>query len=327
MIVIACMIHNMKSILPSRDIVQFLLDNTSSEDRYLLLNTTPTEVFNEVRERTLDGELDMYFLVGSPNAYTSETMRSVMGTLLYLSKISIYVTNDYKLKPPSQCKSGALKEFMDYKGESKDYYGFQHVISTLRDLKYAGTSHYVDWNMVVYGTLPNARSYNQRLDGLLYFGAFRKEREPLYAKYLNSLDYEVYISCSMGNFALDNYQRIAPAANYIKKLTPDDFCNYKASIIIEDPYSHKNYTSLPTRFYECLSAGIVMFFDVSMRHTLEQAGVKDYQDYVVCDEYDLADKMSNCDYEYHANCQHELWHKDYHTMLKSQFDTVMEHIS
>ncbi len=324
MIVIMSMIYNLNGIMPSRDIVEFIADNIEllpidTKDLHILVNTSPAEEFEYVRQKTFDGELDLFIFVGSPVAYTEQNMRSTVGICLYLAKKSIYCTNDYKLKPPSQCKSGALKEFADYKGESKDYYGFDYVVSTLPNLLYKGTSLYVNWNMSVFDMSYPLDNYDMRQDGLLYFGAFRNERRPLFEKYLDSIDYDVIISCSSGPYTLDNFKSVAPFAQYVKKLSSESFQNYKATIIIEDPYSNKTFTSLPTRFYECLAYGIVMFFDESMIFNLDNSHILDYQEYIVHNEFELAEKLKEYDLEYHARKQRTSWLNNFREILLEQW--------
>jgi len=50
-----------------------------------------------------------------------------------------------------------------------------------------------------------------------------------------------------------------------------DLSKFAATVYIEDEHIHTHYNSPANRFYECLSAGVAMFFDESTRNTMRTA--------------------------------------------------------
>lgn len=56
---------------------------------------------------------------------------------------------------------------------------------------------------------------------------------------------------------------------------------------MEDAFTHDNFNNLANRFYESLGAGCVVLFDKGCINTLEQAGLKNYKEFIIDSKKDL----------------------------------------
>lgn len=312
--VIAAMIYNRSSVLPTNMMIDVIAKHIVGEYR-IIYSTTDKETLDELVDIAMDGGIDKFVLVNSPTGFTTEDLRYAIGVIFYKAKVTIFAQNDYTLKPPSQCKSVPIKEFMAYKAECKDFYGFDYIFTTVRDLKTDYNQiYYCDWNKLAFNpNISKLKPYSERSDSLFYFGSFRKDRKDKFDVYFNTIEYQVELAY-YANSKLAQREFGAVCPNHINRGRGDIYellQDYKASIILCDKHSTKEYHSLPTRFYECLSAGTVMFFDEDMRYSLEQTDLPCYNDYIVSNDVELANKMRLYDLEHHAELQRQMWCRKY----------------
>ena len=97
-----------------------------------------------------------------------------------------------------------------------------------------------------------------------------------------------------------------------------DLSKFAATVYIEDQHIHTHYNSPANRFYECLSAGVAMFFDESTSNTMKTAfpGKGDYLFPVVNSAEEVLEALPT--YEQIAHEQRDLFKHDYLTELDDQ---------
>lgn len=258
------------------------------------------------------GAVDCFMLVNSSPAFMKQHCREFVAMGCYNSKHPIFAQNDYTILPPSQCKSFPLKEYCDCRGECNQVYGFD-LWTTCPDhnfnLKPEQRAFYVDWNKLAHNCEPEPLQNDGYIStSLLYYGSFRNGRRDKFAKFLNSLEYSVDIYAINKN-QIKKFQELLGYAGieYHEKLTLEDMRKYPASIMIQDDRSTRTYHSMPTRFYECLNAGVGMIFDPDFKFTLDRAGITGYEPYIVQSEEHIAELLTRP----LAQEQRDLWWRDY----------------
>lgn len=199
-----------------------------------------------------------------------------------------WATNDYKLKPGRE-----IREAM----EASDTTLLSTVEESLHTQKFYKKYIYVNWNSLTLNKNADTSGV-QRIDGLIYYGAFREGRKLYFEKYLSSELYPVRISTTKGNVKefLALNKKISMYNTFKWTNVISELCNFKYSIYIEDKASHEGYCSPANRFYECISNGVVVLFDVSTKHTFEQAGI-DISGYIVDSDKGLLSKMQEIEPE------------------------------
>lgn len=316
-----------KTLLPSYKIFRFLADNLNFDYAISTKHLDHFPDYDKLLElaKTPNG-IDNFVMINCSPAFMIPEIRRFIGYANYNATHSIFVQNDYSIKPPSQCKSVPLSDYLDYKAESKAFYGFDlwttcpEGKSALHDFQ---IYEYVDWNKIVYEGKPDIIDHANRKDSLLYFGSYRNNREEKYKYYLDSIEYPVDIY-SPTTVQLNKFRKLlGDNIEYGLKMNFDVFKEYRASIIMQDKRSTNNYHSLPTRFYECLNAGIAMIFDPDCKMTLDTAGIKDYEEYMTNDHARIADILANS--ENVAKEQAIKWNRDYKSELYAQLNTALRH--
>lgn len=107
--------------------------------------------------------------------------------------------------------------------------------------------------------------------------------------------------------------------NYYKKITPEVMRSYRASMMIQDNRSTNAYHSMPTRFYECLNAGVGMIFDPDFKLTLNRAGITGYEPYIAQSEQHIAELLERP----LAEEQRNLWWRDYRKDVLEQLQVAV----
>lgn len=177
----------------------------------------------------------------------------------------IYVGNDYKIEIPSQIS------FI------KKMPGFTLVANHDNFANYKNYK-YVNFNQLTFE--PNKELVGKRYSGIAYYGAYREGRELYFKKYFSANSgKDVFISSSIGG--RKKFTRINPKINFFEmKNVIRDFSLFESTIYIEDKRTHKLYNSPANRFYECLSAGVLIYFDKSCLNTFNRAGI-DISEFVI----------------------------------------------
>lgn len=263
--------------------------------------------------------VDCFMLVNSASAFMKQHCREFVAMGCYNSKHPIFAQNDYTIIPPSQCKSIPLKEYCNYRGDYNQVYGFD-LWTTCPDHKFnlSPEQHefYVDWNKLAKKQQAEPlQSVSNTRTSLLYYGSFRNGRKDKFAKFLSSLEYEVDIY-AINKRQIKKFQDLLGDFNisYYEKITPEIMQSYSASMMMQDDKSTCNYHSMPTRFYECLDAGVGMIFDPDFAFTLERAGITGYEPYIAQSEQHIAELLHRS----LAKEQRELWLRDYREDVLAQ---------
>lgn len=263
--------------------------------------------------------VDCFMLVNSSPAFMKQHCREFVAMGCYNSKHPIFAQNDYTILPLSQCKSFPLKEYCDCRGERNQVYGFD-LWTTCPDHTFNLTPEqhdfYVDWNKLAKKQHAEPlRSVSNTRTSLLYYGSFRNGRKDKFAKFLSSLEYEVDIY-AISKRQIKKFQDLLGDFNisYYEKITPEIMQSYPASMMMQDDSSTHNYHSMPTRFYECLDAGVGMIFDPDFAFTLERAGITAYEPYIAQSEQHIAELLNRP----LAKEQRELWLRDYREDVLAQ---------
>lgn len=270
------------------------------------------------------GAVDCFMLVNSSPAFMKQHCREFVAMGCYNSKHPIFAQNDYTILPPSQCKSFPLKEYCDCRGECNQVYGFD-LWTTCPDhnfnLKPEQRAFYVDWNKLAKKQEAEPlQPVGNTFTSLLYYGSFRNGRKDKFVKFLNSLEYEVDIYAINKN-QIKKFKELLGDLNinYYEKITPEIMRSYRASMMIQDDRSTRNYHSMPTRFYECLDAGVGMIFDPDFSFTLDRAGITGYEPYIAHSEQHVAELLDRL----LAEEQRELWLRDYREDVLAQLRTAV----
>lgn len=186
---------------------------------------------------------------------------------------------------------------------------------------------YLNWNQLTY--VPNLSDQQPTVPGLMYYGAFREHREKYFRKYFYDAPYPLNIAAPTSKH-INKFLELAPKANIFQfeKSIPEEAGKFECAIYIEDTYSHVGtatgiYSSPANRFYEYLSAGVLTFFDKSVKGTFDIAGI-DISPWIVDSKQELAEKMKNRTLK---EMQRKLYlENDFRKKLDQEFDLVFQQV-
>lgn len=111
-----------------------------------------------------------------------------------------------------------------------------------------------------------------------YYGTYRKNRKKYFQKYFVSENFILSTSPKSIKKFLKDKCIFTPCKRFIWGQSKDTLGLFKYTLYIEDEWIHNNFHNLADRFYEALSNGTVILFDISCQHTLEHSELK-YVDY------------------------------------------------
>ena len=156
--------------------------------------------------------------------------------------------------------------------------------------------HYlIDLNYLIYNdnytteTKKNLFLY-ERLDNLLYYGTFRKNRIQYFREYLN--DENIIISTS--DRSRKKFQELNLKCQYIPSLkwASNELKLFKYSLYIEDVYTHTYFNHMANRFYECVNNDVVLFFDKNCKKTINRSNL-------IIDDYFYIESFQAVKYKLH----------------------------
>ena len=273
-------------------------------------------------ETSAEFGLGKFILVNSPTGFADAAMREHCAIFAHLAEDAIFVQNDYKMRPPSQCKSVPLKMYGSHKGESSNYYGMR-LWSTVPDIQGPNRVSYINWNTLTFSPPEKPVPFDDRIEGLVYWGALRKGREERLANLLNDLGDSVIISTAPQS--IKKFEPYLPNARYMKpfKNLNSDLTNFKTTLYTQDEASDTLYCSPANRFYEAVAAGVAIIIDSKCVNTFEEAGLVGYEGFIARDSFDVEDMLD--DAEAIAKQQRQLWFKPYKDALSERlFDLYLE---
>jgi len=237
---------------------------------------------------------DRVFIVNGLECFCDyrEEMRKFVGFHAHCKLF--WATNDYKLTPSKQ-----LRELMERNNTTL----LTTVEEALHKQKFYKKYVYVNWNSLTMNKNFDYTKINKR-HGLIYYGAYREGRVDSFEKYFKNVPYTVLISTTRSNLekfrALNEQIKLFPPFGWANAIS--ELSLFKYSIYIEDKASHKAYCSPANRFYECLSSGVVQFFDKECKHTFDRAGI-DVSEYIVDSPAEIQEKMDWVEKDFHTHAE------------------------
>jgi len=269
----------------------------------------------------IDRDFEMYRepfdnIIVAYGTFYADFKKMMMFLEAHKDKRLIYMINEYGLVPNGDIYRFLIKNNYD-------------VIANYVEGS-SGAKHYKKWyiintNISALKEISNVTPFANRPKDLIYWGRYRPDREEYFKKYLH----DCIVSTSQKNE--DFFLRLKQKIKLITTVSFDEnsFLNLtKFTIYIEDKYTHTHYNHLADRFYEALSFGIIMFFDMNAKNTVKQSGYDISDFYFVKDYKDLKAKMEevNKDPEFYLKNLERLKEqakKEQEESLK-EFDRVLQ---
>jgi len=258
-------------------------------------------------------DYDLAICVSSPSGFASPKLREQIGETCARATRYVFAQNDYMTS-----QAGQIGTWFKKLGKDRNQ---RYVWSTIpRALKNPWDT-YINWNVLPWK--PYDYPQHPFVRGLSYYGACRKGRIPYFEKFLNSNLYPVTISTT------------TRGATKFKAICPDAVCEkpfedqksigrYQLVLYAEDDYSHRNYSSPATRFYECLGSQVPQVFDASCIGTFDRAGYN-IRPYVVRTQKEVFEELTRSEEIRHEQTQ--VWFKDYKAELEVVVDAAMEEVT
>jgi len=181
-----------------------------------------------------------------------------------------HITNEYNLGEPRALWM-AVKAGRRYEVIANHSPDISKIVQ-----KYVDNWHFTNLNALIFNPiLPNKQK-----KGCVYYGSFRKDREPSFRKYLKG---NVIVSTHQKN--REKFQNIGVSGPFVDRInwSKDALMDYKTSLYIEDEITHNNYNCLANRFYECLNYNVLPLFDAACKNTIALSGY-DVADYFIVDD-------------------------------------------
>lgn len=173
----------------------------------------------------------------------------------------IWIGNDYAIKVPSQLKKALAGRnnilVAQYSHNEKDLFSDYYLL---------------DLNKLTYN--PHQKPRPVQYEGLMYYGAYRESRAAMFQKYFAPNDhYQVFISTSTKN--IPAFKDHNPNIRFMQNM-PNlvaTIGQFQGTVYIHDDMPDGMEVTPANRFYECLSAGTLIMFDVATKPTFDKAGI------------------------------------------------------
>lgn len=150
---------------------------------------------------------------------------------------------------------------------------------------------YVNWNVLTWfpwGRVFTAPTHEHL--GVLYYGAYRADREKMFEHYFRDAKYPITFSSFKGN---KKFAALAPSACTRGAFrSPEEIRQYQSTLYLEDATSTRLYCSPANRFYECVQLGVPQMFDINCKFTFDRAGF-DITQYMVANQKDVTVKLQH----------------------------------
>lgn len=188
-----------------------------------------------------------------------------------------HITNEYNLGEPRALWM-AVKEGRRYEVIANHSPDISKIVE-----KYVDDWHFINLNSLIF----NPKETNNEKSGCVYYGSFRKDREPSFRKYLKG---RVKVSTHQKN--REKFNTIGVNGPFIDRInwSKEELSNFETSLYIEDEVNHNNYNCLANRFYEALNYNVLTFFDYSCKNTIALSGYDVPTYCVVSSEEELVGK-------------------------------------
>jgi hypothetical protein len=263
--------------------------------------------------------IDTIILVNSPSAFC--TWLDDLAGAVNECKNFVYVMNDYTLYTPTQLRTALFER--EAKGDLPRLFTWANIPKMPPNFASRKTYRhmllppidYVDLNMVTFSEMAEAkRPRPDPVPGLFYYGAFRQDRVQYFKRYFSSDLYPTLLSTTSDGAVLKFRDAGCNFTAVPKFLSLSEIASYQASIYIEDEFTHSTYNSPANRFYECLSAGVPLFFDRSAVGTFQTAGYN-VDRYTVASAADVAKLLPMSE---EIRQEQQAWKKDFTSILAAR---------
>lgn len=294
------------STVASARVARFVVNTLNCYDDKFTLIDTLSKAEDYLTYHDVIGTL---FIVNGPMAFCD--FLEPLAAMVRMANKVVFIQQDYTIMPPgpqSKAESPFRKVFADLKLRPAFW------TTVKKNIQQPGDK-YINWNMLTYDPQPFP---DLALDhSLMYYGAYREKREPMFKKYFVGTPYRVEVSTTTLRgkkfLALDDKIKIIPPFVGLANMP-----RCTASLYIEDPLSSKEFHSPANRFYELLSAGIPIFFDRGSLGMLAEAGIVPVDAWVVNGKEELYRKMIHFDMDQMRCDQRTRWESPYVARLQER---------
>lgn len=258
------------------------------------------------KKDAIDGNIRRVYLVNGPPAFC--TFREDLASIIRHCATVIWVQNDYTIYPPSQVnKVLRARGWVNDKGHTDP----PNIWTTIPDRCRKPTDHYVNWNCLTFEPVePESKTREKKL---FYFGAYRNGREDSFSTYLPDNNSTVISTTARAKAKFEDLlpraEVVGPVDNVI-----EECAKYRYGIYLHDKSSCARFMSLANRFYEMLSARMLIFVAENAVGTFEDAGYKVHDRFVVCNTVEVEIQRS------FYNLNSEKYYRDVRLQQNNWFD-------
>lgn len=248
--------------------------------------------------------IDVLFIVNGMFGFCD--FRDEIIELTKRSKKIVWIGNDYAIRIPSQLKF--IKTSAALIAQYANFEGLPVYFP-------------LDLNKLTYNHCTPLSLPSVKYEGLLYYGAYRKQRASMFDKYLCQTGlYTVMVSTSSRNIGA--FKQHNPNIRFMYNMPNllNTIGAFQATVYIHDDMPDDILLTPANRFYECLSAGLLMLFDRNTISTFDHAGIN-INPWVVDSPADVAAALADHD-ELLKQQQDALRKRNYRAELDDEFSTI-----
>jgi hypothetical protein len=240
---------------------------------------------NKYKEFSPDEKFDTLFIINGPTPFSKirDGLQEMFRKYLHETNF-IWVGNDYS----SDMMCHAMYRFI--------HQGNYRLWAAYENFRNEPQYDYINWNQLTFVPgLDNAP--REKIEGIFYYGAWRKSRVNYFETYFKTDLYPVYISPTTPAVGkkfqeLGENIKLTGRLSGISDKMVQQIGEYSTLLYMEDRSSHNRFCSPANRFYEYISSGSLVLFDSHCKKTFDQAGV-DIEPYIVNSPADVKEKMLN----------------------------------
>ena len=230
----------------------------------------------------------VYLLAGS---FGYCNFRLFVEEAMWTCKKFVFIQNDYRYPLANQ-----LKNILKLKPEIEvEWWATSPEYQPCRGNAFFKVKpKFFDMNKIVWNPIAFADRFYR--EGLLYYGNARPDRVDTLMKYLETGLYPVSISATRRDLWRWYYlfKNKVPARFVTAFESLEEIQKYQMALFAVDDISQHQYETPSTKFYECLSAGIPMLFDVKCNYTFKTAGF-DISKWIISQPEDVVSRLHDWD--------------------------------
>ena len=270
------------------------------------------------KAKSAEQKIKHLIIVNGPMAFCD--FLEPLSVMVWNAENVIWVQQDYTISPPSahsKAQSPFRKVFADRMLRPMFWTTCKNNVKELGD-------KYINWNQLTYEPM----SFRMMKDNhVLYYGAFREKRIKSFERFF--LEENLPLTISTTTLRRKKFEALGVRANFVPPFENviREACHFDAALYIEDEKSHKEFHSPANRFYEMLSAGVPIFFDIESVPMLKQAGIYVPEKWCVKNGADLYQKYMQEDLITMRQEQRVMWDKDYVSELKQRLLEIWKELN